>query len=194
MTDRSPSATGQSSTSVISRPLTGISISQAAAVPSFHPEFDQLFAFGIDPKPGQLPQDKRSDWPETAEVQQYNLRVRQAIDDLSNQVSEQMLSVALEHRLMHAETFAYLLHHLSIDQKNIPLVAPLPPSPSPVRTVIEIPGGTVTLGQRRAQPYGQYQFGWDNEFDGHEVSVSCVCHEQVQSHEWRVSRIRSRRC
>ena len=38
-------------------------ISQAAAVPSFQPEFDQLFAFGIDPKPGQLPQDKRSDWP-----------------------------------------------------------------------------------------------------------------------------------
>ena len=58
-------------------------ISQAAAVPSFHPEFDQLFAFGIDPEPGQLPQDERSDWPEIAEVQQYNLRVRQAIDDLS---------------------------------------------------------------------------------------------------------------
>ena len=147
-------------------------MSQAAAVPSFHPEFDHLFAFGIDPEPGQSPQDKRSDWPEIAEVQQYNLRVRQAIDDLSNQVSEQMLSVALEHRLMHAETFAYLLHHLSITQKDIPPVAPRPPSPTPVHTIIEIPGGTVTLGQRRAHLYGQYQFGWDNEFDGHEVSVS----------------------
>ncbi|MGH7146958.1 MAG: DinB family protein, partial [Nitrospiraceae bacterium] len=128
-------------------------VSQAVEVPSFHPEFDQLFAFGIDPEPGQLPQDKRSDWPERAEVQRYNLRVRQAIDDLSNQVSEQMLSVALEHRLMHAETFAYLLHHLSTTQKDIPLVAPLPPGPTPVPTVIEIPGGTVTLGQRRAHPY-----------------------------------------
>ena len=104
-------------------------ISQAAAVPSFHPEFDQLFAFGIDPKPGQLPQDEPRIGPEISEVQQYNLRVRQTIDDVSNQVAEQMLSVALEHRLMHAETFAYLLHHLSIDQKNIPPVAPLPPSP-----------------------------------------------------------------
>jgi len=98
--------------------------------------------------------------------------VRQAIDDLSNQVSEQVLSVALEHRLMHAETFAYLLHHLSATQKDIPLVAPCPPSPTPVRTVIEIPGGAVTLGQRRAPLDGQYQFGWDNEFDGHEVAVS----------------------
>ena len=62
-----------------------------------------------------------------------------------------MLSVALEHRLMHAETFAYLLHSLSIDQKNMPLVAPLPPSPSPIHAMMEIPGGTVTLGQPREQ-------------------------------------------
>ena len=98
-------------------------VSHAAGVPSFHPEFDQLFAFGIDPEPGQSPQDKRSDWPERAEVQRYNLLVRQAIDDLSNQVSEQVLSVALEHRLMHAETFAYLLHQLTTTQKDIPLAA-----------------------------------------------------------------------
>jgi formylglycine-generating enzyme required for sulfatase activity len=147
-------------------------ISQATAVPSFHPEFDQLFAFGIDPKPGQFPQDKPSDWPETSEVQQYAVRVRQTIEDVSNQISEQMLSVALEHRLMHAETFAYLLHHLSINQKNIPLVAPPPSSASPIHVMIEIPGGTVTLGQPREHRSDQNQFGWDNEFDGHEVSVT----------------------
>ena len=107
-------------------------MSQAAGVPSFHPEFDQLFAFGIDPKPGQTPQDERSDWPEIAEVQQYNLRVRQTLDDISNQISEQMLSVALEHRLMHAETFAYLLHALSIAKRIFRPVAPLPQSPSPI--------------------------------------------------------------
>ena len=145
-------------------------VSQGAAVPSFSPEFDQLFAFGIDPKPGRTQQDERSDWPEIAEVQQYNLRVRQALDDISNQISEQMLSIALEHRLMHAETFAYLLHALSIDQKHIPSVAPLPQSAFPIQVMLEIPGGTVTLGQRRA--HGRYQFGWDNEFDGHEVSIS----------------------
>src|SRR5579863_6718387 len=30
---------------------------------SFHPEFDRLFAFGIDPPPGQLPADQPADWP-----------------------------------------------------------------------------------------------------------------------------------
>jgi formylglycine-generating enzyme required for sulfatase activity len=146
-------------------------ISQAAAIPSFHPEFDQLFAFGIDPEPGQFPPDKPSDWPEPSEVQQYTIRVRQTIEDVSNQISQQMLSVALEHRLMHAETFAYLLHHLSINQKNIPLVAPPPPSAPPIHVMIEIPGGTVTLGQPRKHSPAENQFGWDNEFDGHEVSV-----------------------
>ena len=29
----------------------------------FHPEFDRLFAFGIDPPPGQLPADQPRDWP-----------------------------------------------------------------------------------------------------------------------------------
>ena len=82
------------------------------------------------------------------------MRVRRAIDDLSNEVSEQMLSVALEHRLMHAETFAYLLHSLSIDQKHVPMVSPPPPGPSPIPVMMEIPGGTVTLGQPRKDPYG----------------------------------------
>jgi formylglycine-generating enzyme required for sulfatase activity len=147
-------------------------ISQAAAVPSFSPEFDQLFAFGIDPKPGQTQQDERSDWPEIAEIREYNRRVRQTLDDVLNRISEELLSTALEHRLMHAETFAYLLHSLSIDQKHIPLVAPLPQSAAPIHVMREIPGGTVTLGQPRKHPPGNHQFGWDNEFEGHEVAVA----------------------
>src|SRR5947209_1148654 len=33
------------------------------AMNSFHPEFDRLFAFGIDPTNGNLPQDQPRDWP-----------------------------------------------------------------------------------------------------------------------------------
>ncbi len=176
-------------------------ISQPAAVPSFSPDFDQLFAFGIDPKPGHTQQDERSDWPEIiAEVREYNRRLRQTLDDVLHQTSEQLLSIALEHRLMHAETFAYLLHSLSInqkhvpfDQKHVPLVASFPPSPAPIHAMVEISGGTVTLGQRARSPHGRNPFGWDNEFESHEVAVDLVCHEQVQSDEWRVSQIRSRR-
>ena len=152
-------------------------IGQPSAGSSFSPEFDQLFAFGIDPKPGQTQQDERSHWPEIAEVQDYNRRVRQTLDDVFNQTSEQLLSIALEHRLMHAETFAYLLHSLSIAQNHVPpkhgsLQAPLPQSTAPIQAMLEIPGGTVTLGQSRKDASGRDQFGWDNEFESLEVSVA----------------------
>ncbi len=145
--------------------------SQEAGEASFHPEFDRLFAFGIDPEPGQLPQDRRSDWPERAEVHQYALRVRQAIDDVANRVSTQLLSVAIEHRLMHAETFACLLHQLAPAHKTIPTVAHIPSGRPPRPAMVEIPGGTSTLGRLRNYHTGLSHFGWDNEFDGHEVSV-----------------------
>ena len=38
-------------------------------VPAFHESFDRLFAFGIDPPPGELPNDQPTDWPSIPEVE-----------------------------------------------------------------------------------------------------------------------------
>src|SRR5262244_4342707 len=43
---------------------------------SFHPEFDRLFAFGIDPLGGGLPADEPSDWPSLDRVHGYVRRIR----------------------------------------------------------------------------------------------------------------------
>src|SRR5213592_1858382 len=48
---------------------------------SFHSEFDQLFAFGIDPVDGGLPSDQPADWPCLAQVRDYVIQARKAIDD-----------------------------------------------------------------------------------------------------------------
>src|SRR4051812_37051749 len=79
-------------------------------MPSFHPEFDKLFEFGIDPPVGRLPGDQPSDWPSVDEIRAYNRRVREAVDRALEQghVPEQIWHVAIEHRLMHAETLAYM--------------------------------------------------------------------------------------
>src|SRR3954451_15128688 len=37
-------------------------------LPSFRPEFDNLFERGIDPEPGQKPSDQPKDWPSVDEV------------------------------------------------------------------------------------------------------------------------------
>src|SRR5258706_3559284 len=91
----------------------------ALGMPSFNPDFDKLFEFGIDPPAGQLPQDQPADWPPPHEIAKYNQRIRREIDCALQQaqVPEQIWHVAIEHRLMHAETLAYMLHNLPADRK-----------------------------------------------------------------------------
>lgn len=138
---------------------------QALDIPSFHPEFDHLFEFGIDPPVGKAPQDQPSDWPSEGEIQDYNQRTRAIVDQVLEQAPEQIAHVALEHRLMHAETLAYLFHNLPYDQKIPAHVDSIHSTLAPPAKMIEIPMGRATLGQASGE------FGWDNEFDQHQVNV-----------------------
>src|ERR1700693_5205320 len=47
---------------------------------SVHPEFDRLFAFGIDPVGGGLPSDLPSDWPAVGVVRDYVSKIRNNLD------------------------------------------------------------------------------------------------------------------
>lgn len=139
---------------------------QALDVPSFHPEFDKLFEFGIDPPVGKAAEDQPSDWPGAEVVRDYNRRARGIIDELLEQAPKHVVHVALEHRLMHAETFAYLLHNVPYDQKISPQYMRMEHSAMQLQTpMITIPDGVATLGQKASD------FGWDNEFDEHQVPV-----------------------
>lgn len=143
-------------------------------------ELDRLFAFGIDPVGGGLPKDQPSDWPVIPVVREYVERGRNVLDNKLTEVLSDsgdrefdgfslstLLNVALEHRLMHAETLAYMLHQMPLEQKllqrerlNLGITSVVPHS-------IEIPAGRVTLGlSHRAQ-----SFGWDNEFESQTLEV-----------------------
>jgi len=139
---------------------------------SHSPELDRLFAFGIDPTNGNLPGDKAEDWPRKAEVLEYNEAVRRAVDQCLDRCEdssdELFFRVAIEHRLMHAETLAYLLHGLP-HSKKIPAGVLRVESEShflPKKMVV-IPEGSATLGLDRNRNI----FGWDNEFNAHTVRV-----------------------
>jgi len=140
----------------------------ALDIPSFQPGFDQLFAFGIDPPPGRLPADRPSDWPSLAEVERYSLRARDEIDEVIAEVPEQLCHVAIEHRLMHAETFAYILHNLEYDRK-VPQANPPygPTAAPPVQRMIDIPAGEARMGRD-----AEDGFGWDNEFRAQTLEVA----------------------
>ena len=150
----------------------------ALRLESFDPALDKLFSFGIDPVDGNLPSDQLSDWPSVGQVNKYNARVREKLDAELKEALEgngtkseladgTLLHVAIEHRLMHAETLAYLLHEMSFDRKFArPETHQIATSLYRSRTV-PIPEGSATLGQRRSGG----EFGWDNEFEEFRVRV-----------------------
>ena len=155
-----------------------------ARVKSTHPEFDRLFAFGIDPVGGGLPTDAPADWPSVDQVRDYVRNIRAVLDEhLENAILapdaetrdgfplRTLLDVAIEHRLMHVETLAYMLHQLPFHMKVSPDtrqrslkdlsgIAIEPDS-------IAIPVGIVTLGLSR----DSQSFGWDNEYEAHTADV-----------------------
>src|ERR1700758_1396275 len=148
---------------------------------AFHPEFDRLFAFGIDPVGGGLPSDQPGGWPSLDEVRRYKGRVRESLDAGLEKVisgysgfdgqehasATQLLNVAIEHRLMHAETFTYMLHQLPLAWKKRKQPTSTSPALSVIPKMIEIPIGSVTLGLSRAGNV----FGWGNEYESKVVQV-----------------------
>lgn len=161
---------------------------RALSLKSFHAEFDRLFAFGIDPVGGGLPNDQPSDWPSVAAVTDYVNRIRQALDeklsgkdfDAAANAGEfslnTLLNVAIEHRLMHAETLAYMLHQLPLDRKERVAVPAIRARHPVTPQMIDIPAGAVTLGLER----GSDSFGWDNEYEAHPAHVPAFSIDQYK--------------
>jgi iron(II)-dependent oxidoreductase len=140
---------------------------------------DQLFAFGIDPVDGGLPTDQPADWPSLPEVRGYVQTLRNLIDDAldagnfplaakaDSYSPETLLRVAYEHRLMHAETLAYMFHRLPYSRKHPQPQDSVTSAPAE-NEILEIPAGQATLG---LSPGLSAPFGWDNEFESFTINV-----------------------
>jgi ergothioneine biosynthesis protein EgtB len=138
---------------------------------------------------GGLPSDQPADWPSLAEVGNYVAQIRQALDaglpaavsdgkqDTRESFSTLLLNVAIEHRLMHAETLAYMLHQLPLERKvrkpRKPDALVLPVAPK----MAQIPAGATTLGLSRGN---SGIFGWDNEYGAHTRTVPAFAIDQYK--------------
>lgn len=154
-----------------------------------HPAFEQLFAFGIDPPVGRAPSDTAEDWPAAEHILQWAARARESVDaalergPFTGWLEDGWAAhLAIEHRLMHAETLCYLLQRLEPKQKR---PGPLPDVvPGSVHhAVIDVPAGVASLGLvRGATPH----LGWDNEYDAHRVQVPAfgVARLPVSNGDW----------
>jgi gamma-glutamyl hercynylcysteine S-oxide synthase len=135
-------------------------------LPPVSQELDSLFAFGIDPPAGELPSDRAADWPSPFVIRRYVADIRHKLDRQLRQVPEDSLRMAIEHRLMHAETLTYLIHNLPYSRRLTRMRGIHSEAESLPAQYVEIPAGPTRLGMAAGM-----EFGWDNEFDLHTQQV-----------------------
>jgi formylglycine-generating enzyme required for sulfatase activity len=122
---------------------------------------DSLFQAGIDPDSAHLPNDVPADWPAIEQVQEYVERCRRRVDEHLQSAPEEVVQMAIEHRLMHLETLAYMFHNFDYDLKNAPArrLRVTGRNAGPANEWIDIPKGETVLGNLEGD-----SFGWDNEY------------------------------
>ena len=169
--------------------------------PPVDERLEALFARGIDPdsEDTAVPRSGAATrWPAREEVRRFARRCDDAILDAlagSADLPLEGLYTALEHEAMHQETLLYMWHRLPYEQKRRPEVGGQRlevggerlevggekrlevggqrlevggESAAPASGTIRIPAGMAALGAARRD----VPFGWDNEFDAHDVHVA----------------------
>ncbi len=166
---------------------------RALGEPPLDARLERLFERGIDPaSPAAAAEHTRNDWPTRSAVRAFadacDVRVLDALahaplrDDAQPRMwHAQSAWTILEHEPMHHETLTYIIHQLEPAQKRRveqdhrdAAIAPSAP--------IAIPAGVATLGADDDAP-----FGWDNEFERHEVAVPAFAIERypVTNADWQ---------
>ena len=144
---------------------------EGLGIASKEPLLDELFRAGIDPDSAHLPSDQPGDWPSLAQVKTYVAQARDAVDCVFDRAPEDLLHMALEHRLMHLETLAYMWHNFAPELKVTPAGYETSLSAAHRTQAHQnewqvVPSGDAVLGKD-----ADHGFGWDNEYAAHTVSV-----------------------
>jgi len=151
------------------------------------PELDVLFARGIDPADeGEAEGLRPTEWPSVRTAEDYRDRARAAIAERVPQlavaaadhpVARDVMSLVLEHELMHHETLLYMIRQLDPDVLRVP-GDHRPPElgvahMSPGR--VDIAAGPVRLGVDLAE----IPFAWDNEVPAEQLQVPAFAMDRV---------------
>ena len=145
-----------------------------------NPEFESMFAIGVDEMSWDDLSEPHTAWPTVAEVFAYRRQMREVVDavianaPLSLPVSWNdpfwVVVMGIEHERIHLETSSVLIR-----QHALEYVKPHPAWPpcrssgaAPVNDLVDIAAGTARLGKSFTDPV----YGWDNEYGTHEATVA----------------------
>jgi 5-histidylcysteine sulfoxide synthase/putative 4-mercaptohistidine N1-methyltranferase len=136
-----------------------------------NPQFESMFAVGVDEMGWDDVNDKNYDWPTPAEVKAYRASVRIVVDELINTLPLNQpidwqspwwpILMGIEHERIHLETSSVLIR-----QHALNFVQPLDnwapcdavDGIAPVNSLVDIPAQDIELN--KSTDY----YGWDNEY------------------------------
>jgi formylglycine-generating enzyme required for sulfatase activity len=96
-------------------------------------------------------------------------KARHAVDEALDTAPKDAVQMALEHRLMHCETLAYMWHNFDYSAKQRPkkeVAVECPTAATERNEWCFVPEGFALLGKP-----GDGSFGWDNEYSEHRAPV-----------------------
>lgn len=145
-----------------------------------NPEFESIFAIGVDEMVWDDLDEKNYHWPDVASVRRYRDEVRNLVDELITNhpmnlpITEQdpfwIILMGIEHERIHIETSSVLHRQMPIEHiADSNFFQPCnESSDAPVNELVSVDGARIRLGKERTH----HLYGWDNEYGRHEVEVS----------------------
>lgn len=144
-----------------------------------NPEFESIFAVGVDEMSWDDLNEKHYDWPSVTEVKIYREKVKIVVERLIQELPVSIpiqwknqlwvILMGIEHERIHIETSSVLIRQLPIEKvKKNTLFEPCREwGMSPDNELIPVESGRVRIGKNRSDAL----YGWDNEYGYFEVEV-----------------------
>ncbi|MDD2653260.1 MAG: 5-histidylcysteine sulfoxide synthase [Sulfurimonas sp.] len=146
-----------------------------------NPDFESIFAVGVDEMEWDDLQSAHYRWPRVQEVREYRAKVREVVDGLIETLPLTLpitqdspmwiILMGIEHERIHIETSLVLHRQMPLEfvqevaEFNICLHSTI----APKNEMAEMQGGRVVLGKERSHRL----YGWDNEYGRYEEDVEC---------------------
>ncbi len=145
-----------------------------------NPEFESIFAVGVDEMDWDDMEEARYKWPEVSDVRVYREQVRTLVNELIETLDFSLpirddsamwiILMGIEHERIHIETSLVLHRQMPIELvKEVEEFILCPHAGETVKNeMITIQGGEIKLGKSREH----HLYGWDNEYGSYEEKIA----------------------
>ena len=145
-----------------------------------NPEFESIFAIGVDEMSWDDLDEKHYKWPSVPEVRAYRDMAKKVIIDVIEETPLNMpigwddpfwlILMGIEHERIHLETSSVLIRQLPLDEVIPGKFGKIcnEYGPAPKNELLAVSGGTLTLGKSSNHPL----YGWDNEYGSHTETIA----------------------